>query len=191
MGNMMRAKFCKTVRTCMQNPELHRSPGTHVWTPDQCALAEKLLTALRTNTQASDDEICLQAASTATGDNIQEHCKDIWARMQTYPYVFEVAAIRGTIDELALDSSKTNTETASVANRELSIACSTSARWRVPIGDFHDFSEHEKLTPALFELFAINMRQRSPHQLFIGKWHQSRKLQFPIPHSRGSGTHLA
>ena len=60
----MRAKFSKPARTCMQNPELYRNPGTHVWTPDQCAIAKKLFTALRTNTRASDDEICLQAAST-------------------------------------------------------------------------------------------------------------------------------
>ena len=187
----MRAKFSRTVQACMQKPELYCNPGTHVWTPDQCALAEKLLTALRSNTQASDDDICLQAAATVAGDHAQDACKSVWARMQTYPYVFEVAAVRGTIDELALDGTKTNTTTALAASREPSILCSTTARWRVPLADFHDFSEHDKLTPALFELFAFNIRQRGPNRLFIGKWHLSRKLQFPIPHSRSSGTHLA
>ena len=69
---VMRAKFSKPARTCMQNPELYRNPGTHVWTPDQCAIAKKLFTALRTNTRASDDEICLQAASTVAGGHAQD-----------------------------------------------------------------------------------------------------------------------
>ena len=70
---MMRARFSKTVRTCMQNPELYHNPRTHIWTPDQCALAEILLTALRTNTQASDDKICLRGSSTVTGDHTQDN----------------------------------------------------------------------------------------------------------------------
>ena len=186
----MRGKFSRTLRHYMQDPVLYRNPGTHVWTPAHCEIADALLIALRSSPQATDDEICRSTAEHVHDSSLQD-CTQVWARMQTYPYIFELAAIRGNIDQLALDGTQTITATHANKTRELSLACSTSARWRVPLADFAAFAEQDRLTPALFELFAINIRQRAPPLLSIGKWHQSRKLQFPMSQARANGTHLA
>ena len=184
-----RVKFARTVRHHMQDPALYCNPGTHVWSPASCTIANALLATLRAHPQPTDDAVCQVATDVA--DSTEEDCRAVWARMQTYPYVFELAAIRGNIGSLALDGSQTTMHAPKDETRELSLACSTSTRWRVPLQDFAAFANEDRLTPALFELFAINFRQHAPPVLSIGKWHQTRKHQFPIPMTSTNGPHLA
>ena len=74
----------------------------------------------------------------------------VWERMQTYPYVFEVAAARGDIAELALDGSRCPTAQASESTRQLSLASTLSSRWRVSLDDFRRFVDADQLSAALF-----------------------------------------
>ncbi len=107
----MRAKFARTLRLHMRDATLYTHPGTHVWTAADSDLVDLLLRAIHQNptllqdddhpTESQDDK--LRAAATVLAPDLDlSQLSRVWARMQTFPYIFEIAAARGTVDTLTL-----------------------------------------------------------------------------------------
>ena len=187
---LMRAKFASTVRHHMQDAKLYCHLGTHVWTADQCEIADHLLGTLQKEPKRQEEDL-LQAAQSASPTLTTDALRAVWVRMQTYPYIFELAAARNELGSLALDGTVASTAPSKIDTRELSLATSMNSRWRVPIADFASFADRDRLTPALLELFALNFRRRAPRNVSFGKWHQTRKYEFPIPQPSHVGPHIA
>ena len=101
--------------------------------------------------------------------------------MQTYPYIFEVAAARNEIATLALNGTRTRSLQAKDPARELSLASTLTSRWRVPLDDFRRFAEEDRLSPALFELFAISFRKTAPSNVTLGRIQMAPDPQAHLP----------
>ena len=98
---LMRANFAHTLRQHMRDADLYTHPGTHVWTAADSDTADTLLRELQKNPTLADDEI-VNATSALHPDLDSSQLSRVWERMQTFPYVFEVARARGTVDTLTL-----------------------------------------------------------------------------------------
>ena len=117
----MRVKFAHTVRHHMQDATLFTNPGTHVWTKHDAAVADVLLRLLREQPSIEVSAL-LTLAATECPQTSMDSFQGTWERMQTYPYVFEVAAARQDLAGLALDGSRCSTAQASEPTRQLSLA---------------------------------------------------------------------
>ena len=175
----MRVKFAHTVRHNMQDATLFTNPGTHVWTKHDAAVADVLLRLLRGQPSIEVSTLATLAA-TECPQTSMDSILGTWERMQTYPYVFEVAAARQDIAALALDGSRCSTAQASEPTRQLSLASTLTSRWRVPLNDFRRFVEADRLSAALFGFFALSFRKHAPAHVTLGKWHETRKRIFPV-----------
>ena len=184
----MRVKFARTVRHHLQDASAYQNPGSHVWTKDDCVLADVLLNFLKRDPRTDETNLVMLAA--ADGHVTDESAATrVWERMRSYPYMFEVAALRNDLSSLSLDGTRSRTAQQKDPERELSLANTLTSRWRVPLNDFSRFAEEDRLSPALFELFAISFRKHAPSNVHLGKWHQTRKLAFAVSLPSTLSTH--
>ena len=84
----MRVKFARTLRMHMRDADLYSHPGTHVWTEADSVIADHLLRVIRRHPTLFDEEEILAEVSTLDPALNGTDCSRVWARMQTFPYLF-------------------------------------------------------------------------------------------------------
>ena len=154
----MRARFARTLRYFMRDSEIYQHPGTHVWNAADSACAYSLL-KICSQEPTLPNEVVVQIAHEQDPTTAQTVYERVWARMQTFPYIFEVAAARGNLDTLHLDGTSSVTRSPTAAP---SITAVKYAGWKVTLKDFQAFRGEDKLSPALFEHFAQCFREQAP-----------------------------
>ena len=85
--------------------------------------------------------------------------------MQTFPYIFEIAVARGTLDALTLQGTE---RTSATPARAPGLVNKIHYKgWHVALKDFVEFRLRDKLSPALFEHFAQVFREQAPPHLTL------------------------
>ena len=152
----MRARFARTLRLYMRDVDVYTNPGIHVWTADDSNGAEALLQTIKNNVLIPDEAIP-RAARALAPDFALSTLTRIWERMQTFPYIFEVAAARRNVDVYHLDGTPAIDHGPSTAPQ---VSVIHYRGWQVSLKDFQNFRALDRLSPALFEHFA-QMRPRT------------------------------
>ena len=174
---LMRARFARTLRLHMRDADLCTHPGTHVWNEDDALIAEKFLSIIRDNLQLSDDEIVVTLAThnpTLQQDDIHR----IWQRLQTFPYVFEIAHARGNVDALYLDGTRKQTN---LEPERAPVSFVQYHGWKVALKDFAALRTEDKLSSALLEHLAQCFREEAPSHLYLAIQAAAKKHDITLP----------
>ena len=175
----MRAKFARTLRLHMRDADRYCHPGTHVWTADDSALADLFVQAVKTTNSTSDASALQSAVSVLQPDASEADLSRVWDRMQTFPYIFELAAANGTLDALTLQGTPRLESTAASTPRLTTKI--HYENWHVALKDFTEFRLRDKLSPALFEHFAQIFREHAPPHLVLARQTHAKKQNFSLP----------
>ena len=162
----MRVKFARTLRMHMRDADLYSHPGTHVWTEADSVIADHLLRVIRRHPTLFDEAEILAEVSTLDPALDGTDCSRVWARMQTFPYLFEVAEARKTLETLTLQGAPLPGGLPSQPQPTL-VTRIQHLGWRVVLKDFTEFRLRDKLSPALFEHFAQLFRESAPPYLAL------------------------
>ena len=142
----MHAKFARTLRLHMRDADLYTNPGTHVWTAEDSEIADLLLQVVTTNPTENTDENLLSAASTLAPALEASDLSRVWTRMQSFPYIFEVAAARKNVETLTLQGRSTTAGTISTLPPDI-VTQVHYRGWHVNLRDFTEFRLRDKLSP--------------------------------------------
>ena len=175
----MRAKFARTLRLHMRDADRYCHPGLHVWTADDSALVDVFLEVLRKMPRAPDPSTVKSAVSALRPHVSETDLSRVWDRMQTFPYIFEVAAATGTLDTLTLQGT-TRLESSTAHTPSLTTKIHYD-NWHVALKDFTEFRLRDKLSPALLEHFAQIFRAQAPPHLVLARQTHAKKHSFSLP----------
>ena len=106
---LMRAKFARTLREHMRDAEKYTHPGLHVWTAEDSEIADLLLRVIKQNPSELDRDSLLATATDLAPTVLSADLTRVWERLQTFPYIFEIAVARGTLDALTLQGTERTT----------------------------------------------------------------------------------
>ena len=151
----MRVKFSRTLRKYMREPD--RYSTENLWTEEESRVFDALLKLARDRSLTDD---FMERVSRQTKADV-ETVNRVFERMDTFPYIFEVAQARGELDTLSLDGTQSLRSVAHIKKTTRVVYNG----WSVPLHDFADFHTAHKFSRALWELFATNLRKRLPSHL--------------------------
>ena len=154
----MRARFARTLRMHMRDAEMYSHPGTHVWSADDALIADLLLDTLRIDTHLADDDVTTVMADRCPALD-QDDVLRVWNRLQTFPYVFEVAQARGNVDDLHLDGRR---KERTLDTRRATLSSVQYRGWNVALKDSTALHTEDRLSPALLEHLAQCFREEAP-----------------------------
>ena len=97
-----RVFFARTVRAHMRDPALFSEENR--WTAEDAVLADALVGFWRTRRDLDTELLPAAFVEDHAAYELEDVCR-VWARLQTYPHNFELAAVRGALDALASDGS--------------------------------------------------------------------------------------
>ena len=103
---LMHAKFARTLREHMRDAEKYTHPGLHVWTAEDSDTADLLLRVVKQNPSELDRDTLLATAAALAPTILSANLARVWDRLQTFPYIFEIAVARGTLDALTLQGTE-------------------------------------------------------------------------------------
>ncbi len=159
----MRARFGHTLRHHMRDATRYRFPGSHLWSDEDCALAEEFLLTVRQRPQDEDSAI-EHATQERLRETEPESVERVLCRLQTFPYVFEVAVARGRVDDLNLEgTTRTAAPSRALPTRLL------LQGWHVDLTHLVDYVERDRLHRVLLEIFAKSMRAHLPSSTYLAK----------------------
>ena len=175
---LMRAKFARTLREHMRDAEKYTHPGLHVWTAEDSDTADLLLRVIKQNPYELDRDPLLATATALVPTVLSADLTRVWERLQTFPYIFEIAVARGTLDALTLQG--TERTTATTARAPALVSKIHYKGWHVALKDFVEFRLRDKLSPALFEHFAQLFREQAPAHLTLSIQTHAKKHHFSV-----------
>ena len=173
----MRSRFARTLRRHMRDADIYTHPGTHVWSEDDALIADKLLNTIRLNRQLADDEILVTMTTHNSALNPQD-IQRVWERLQTFPYVFEIADARGNVDDLYLDGTRKETR---LEPGRAPLSSVQYHGWKVSLKDFAALRTEDKLSPALLEHLAQCFREEAPSHLYLDIQAAAKKHDITLP----------
>ena len=118
----MRVRFATTLRLHMRDPKVF-TPSS-CWTKEQSLAADEFLQACRHSADATDEDV-LQRVTGHLAAHQRVMYKAVWAKMQTFPYMYEIAAARQILGEYDLNGHRK-------PRREQTLTSLTYERWNVP-----------------------------------------------------------
>ena len=167
----MRVLFSRTVRTYMDDSTLY-SPEK-VWTQEENDIADALLAALRTKTDATDEELI----GSVRGRR-RKTVADVWSKLHTFPHMFEVYAARGEdLMNYDLHGEPRKAVAAATTLTQLSYR-----GWNVGLTDFDALLEKGVLEPSTWELLANVLRSSLPRDVLLRQAHMLRKQKTGVEH---------
>ena len=166
----MRLLFSQTLRTHMRDPALYTPEKT--WSAAENAIAETILTTLRSNPEAGEEELY---QSTKKRRSI---VKQVWEKLNTFPHIFEVLAARGE-DLMRYDL---HGEARSTAPLESQLSHLTYRGWSVSLADFDALLEKGTLEVSTWEMLAHVLRTSLPHDVLLRQAHVLRKQKTGLEH---------
>ena len=175
---IMCAKFARTLREHMRDAEKYTHPGLHVWTAEDSDTADLLLRVVKQNPSELDRDTLLATAAALAPTILSANLARVWDRLQTFPYIFEIAVARGTLDTLTLQGTQRTTATS--ARGAALVTKIHYNGWHVALKDFADFRFQDKLSPALFEHFAQLFREHAPAHLTLSIQAYAKKHYFSV-----------
>ena len=153
----MRVYFSKTVREYMRDPELFTPEKT--WTHAQSAMAEQLLRTLRSTPDLEDDAVVANCCK-ENGIESRDEVEQVWAKLNTFPHVFEIANARGELANYDLNGCRREGNT-------ISIQHVSYRQWKVSLIEYDELLEKGSLEPSMMELLMNFLRPHLPRDIFI------------------------
>ena len=147
----------------MSDPYLYTPEKT--WTPEENEVAEALLSALRANPYASDEEVI----SSVWGQHWEVTA--VWHKLHTFPHMFEVYAARGE-DLMSYDL---NGERRNSAEAKTKLSQLSYRHWNVGLTEFDALLDKGVLEPSTWELLANVLRASLPSDVLLRQAHVLRK----------------
>ena len=78
----------------------------HVWNAEDSDTADLLLRVVKQNPSELDRDTLLAKAAALAPTILSANLARVWDRLQTFPYIFEIAVARGTLDALTLQGTE-------------------------------------------------------------------------------------
>ena len=103
----------------------------------------------------------------------------VWKRLHTFPFIFELAKARHTLDSLTLQG--TGAGDAAPNNSPGQITKIQYQGWHVALKDFAEFRLRDKLSPSVFEHLAQMLREAAPASLTPAIQGKAKKQDFSLP----------
>ena len=147
----MTVKFSKTLRREMRDDTLY--DPTMTWTQEYSDAADLILADLRKRAARENVVECNVDRSKDLGISAAVYA-EVWARLRRWPHSYEVDSATG---KMVLDITEIDHE----ALRNTRVAHQTYdwGKWRVDRKDWQEMVDFGTLTPAMFEHFALMLRE--------------------------------
>jgi hypothetical protein len=123
---MQRASFSRTIRRHCRDADRFGVDAT--WTDEASAMADRLLCVVRALPTTSSDDAVLEGCRAEFPGATACDAAAVWARLQKFPHLFEVAEARGTLNATSLDGD--NVAHVQGAAACAAAWCSPRAAWR-------------------------------------------------------------
>ena len=161
----MRVRFSTTLRMHMRDPCLYSAENC--WTEAQSQAADVFLQACRQFPDESDEDLLKRVPRglPATERILYE---GVWAKMQTFPHIFEVAAARGRLAEYDLQGRPR-------AVREHALTTLSYQRWNVPLRDLDAFLDKGVMSESVWEFLGKVWRAQLPQSVLVHRPHVLRQ----------------
>ena len=174
-----RATFSRTIRRHMREPGEYSE--THLWTEEDSILADELINFYGSHPDSTLDSLCediLPKNSANSPEAVARNCKRlspypnifnpssnetndaeatiqrIWTRLQSFPYIFELAERRNTLSSLNLDGTTRDQPAESPNINELD-----HSGFTVKLFECYNYVETGQLSTSLTELLAHSLRK--------------------------------
>ena len=167
----------------MRDPQVYTHPGTHLWSVEDNTIAELLLRVVAGNPTEVDNEKLLAVVAAEDPTLDMSEVARVWQRMQSFPYIFELAELRGTLPTLTEQSAPLPTSTPHTMTPTLNTKVQYRG-WHVALKDLTNFRVVDKLSPGLFEHFAQIFREHAPAYLQLSLHILAQKRNFIPPPAR-------
>ena len=149
----------------MRDAEKYVHPGTHVWTAADSNTADLLLRVVaKVSPETQENAIFATAIDLEPSMDVSQLSR-VWKRLHTFPYIFELAKARHTLDSLTLQG--TCAGDAAPNNSPGQITKIQYQGWHVALKDFAEFRLRDKLSPSVFEHLAQMLREAAPASLTL------------------------
>jgi hypothetical protein len=146
------------------------------WTAAESNMADVLLAYIREHPTASDGE-AFRDFVRLHPEVDAERAHAVWAKLSTFPHMFEVAAARNTLAQYDLLGNLRSAPVRPLTQLSYS-------GWTVPLADLTAFLDAARMTPGVCELLAHVFRLRLPTEVSLRPSHvlQSQKIARQVSH---------
>lgn len=156
----MRVYAARTERAHMRDPVLFSAE--RIWSESDAILANELLAFWRDNCEYNLDTM-LEAFLQANVHANASHANRIWVRLQSWPHIFEVAALRDQLDNLTVDGVwKTDRQQPAAP-----IGRFKYFGFTVNVGDMQDVVASDNISEEALRLFCMMAMDNFPENAYV------------------------